>query len=193
MTQGFGENVELYKMFGMTGGHNGEDYVAPHGTILFALEDGIIIQEREEKDGWGRHIRLLSDHEEDGKRREWIYAHNSKHLVKVGDHVKRGQPIARMGNSGFVVSGKTPFWKNNPYRGTHLHLGLRMVKIDQNGWSYPGSDVYINVLNYNNGHKGAVPFRSLIESTYEPLEEQVETGQLAIVSLLKKLVSKLTS
>ena len=28
------------------------------------------------------------------------YGHNSKHLVKVGDHVKRGQMIALVGNTG---------------------------------------------------------------------------------------------
>ncbi len=51
--------------------------------------------------------------------------------VKVGDIVRRGKPLAQMGNSGFVKSGgiivplKTRYKK--PYKGVHTH---RTFKID---------------------------------------------------------------
>jgi hypothetical protein len=48
-----------------------------------------------------------------------------------------------MGNTGFVVSGNTPYWEVNPYAGTHVHFGLRLYKDGQ-------------VQNYDNGFKGSI-------------------------------------
>lgn len=151
MTQEFGVNPKLYKPLDMDG-HNGIDLVRPHGEHMFAVENGTVVDVKDTPEGYGKHLRIIST---DG-RREWTYGHCSEIWVKQNQVVKAGQFVARMGNTGFVVSGNTPFWGHNPYAGTHLHLGLRRTRPDVNGWSYPGSTYKFMVLNYENGYKGSV-------------------------------------
>lgn len=50
------------------------------------------------------------------------YMHLNTVLVKEGQTVARGQKIATMGNSGFVVP--TPAYGSNSYAGTHLDFGV---------------------------------------------------------------------
>ena len=50
------------------------------------------------------------------------YMHLATVLVKPGQIVSRGQKIATMGNTGYVVP--TPAWDSNSYAGTHLDFGV---------------------------------------------------------------------
>lgn len=50
------------------------------------------------------------------------YMHLNTVLVKKGQTVSRGQKIATMGNTGFVVP--TPAYGSNSYAGTHLDFGV---------------------------------------------------------------------
>ena len=94
-----------------------------------------------------------------GERVEKIEYNDKVYCVTVENHIiyvrRNGRPMW-CHNTGFVVSGNTPFWGHNPYAGTHLHLGLRRTRLDGNGWSYPGSTLKFMVLNYENGFKGSV-------------------------------------
>jgi len=170
ITQWFGENPQLYARFGING-HNGVDIVRPHGDPLYAIESGTVVSVKNDPHGFGKHLRFISkETDSKGYRREWTYGHNSKNYVKVGDVVFTGQHIADIGNTGFVVSNSTGngFWKINPFAGTHLHLGLRLVREHKNGWSYEGSPIKLDVINYQNGYKGAIdprPFLEKIKST----------------------------
>lgn len=161
ITQYFGENPALYKMWGFGNGHNGIDIVSYKGSPLVAVEDGEIISVKNDPKGFGKHVRLLSED------REWTYGHCDSILVKVGQKVKEGDVIATMGNTGFVVStaATQTWWGDAPdEQGTHCHFGLRIVKRDPKGWSYNGSKVKISVQNYENGSKGAIdplPFITL--------------------------------
>lgn len=165
VTQFFGENPALYAQFGIDG-HNGIDLVRPHGEPLYAIEDSIVIGVENNPLGYGKNVRLIAKKKNSkGYYNQWVYGHNHENLVKVGDEVKEGDVIATMGNTGFTVSGSTPYWNMNPYAGTHLHLGLRQVKLDPKGFSYPGSDVKIKVVNYSNGYKGSIdPVPYLVET-----------------------------
>jgi hypothetical protein len=69
--------------------------------------------------------------------------------------------IAKTGNAGFVVSGATPYWKHNPYAGTHLHPGKRY----HGAWSGTGPYTHIGgslrttgPLDYYKGFFGSVDF-----------------------------------
>jgi len=160
VTQWFGENPKLYAMHDLAG-HNGIDIVAYHGCPLLAVEDGIVLEVKDTPEGYGRYVRFLSED------REWTYGHCDTISVKVGDVIKEGQQIATMGNTGFVVTQDYAkiWWGDAPNQyGTHLHLGLRIVKRSKSGWNYPGSDIRIVTQNYNNGYKGGVdprPYLSL--------------------------------
>jgi murein DD-endopeptidase MepM/ murein hydrolase activator NlpD len=185
ITQYFGENPTLYARWGLKA-HNGIDIVAAHGTDLLAVEDATVIDVKLSPDGYGKHIRLLSDRHVSNLYRQWVYGHCSVITAKVGDKVKAGDKIAEMGNTGFVVSGANPYWKYNPYAGTHLHLGLRLVHLNPQGYHYPGSDIRMKVDNYENGYKGAVNPAPYFENTTNKRQQL-----LTIVSLLKTLLSLL--
>jgi len=191
VTQWFAENPALYAHMGLQG-HNGADLVRPHGEDMYAIEDGEVVEVKEDAGGFGKHLRFVSDKaNRRGFYHEWTYGHNSENLVKVGDKVKAGDLIARMGNTGFVVSGATPFWKSNPFAGTHLHLGLREVKKTRsNAWRYPNSKMWLSVVNYGNGYKGAIdPYPVLANLSEE--EEYTRSQLLTIASLANTLLSLL--
>jgi murein DD-endopeptidase MepM/ murein hydrolase activator NlpD len=183
ITQYFGENKKLYSNAvcfngDCLQGHNGWDIVRAWGTPIMAVESGIVVNVKNDPDGFGKHVTILSD------EREWTYGHLSEIAAWLGQRVEAGKIIGKMGNTGFVVSGPTPFWNFNPYAGTHLHLGLRMVSRTKapNVTYQSGNTAY--VLNYRNGFFGAVspntddfdltgtpePTRPSIELTIQSLE-----------------------
>lgn len=195
ITQWFGENPHLYARFELKG-HNGIDIVRPHGEVMYAIEDAIVVDAKEEPDGFGKHVRIVGNIKNDrGYYHQWTYGHCSHLLVKQGDTVKAGQAIALMGNTGFVVSGATPFWNANPYAGTHLHLGLREVKRPTTGgWKYPGSDVRISVVNSSNGYKGAINPVNALWGADDPVTADVwRQSALTVISLARTVINLLKS
>lgn len=196
VSQWFAENVALYKNLGigLEEGHNGIDIVAPWGTPIYAVEDGIVADVKNSTTGYGKYCRILSN------GNEWTYGHASENLVTIGQVVKAGDMIQKMGNTGFVVSGPTPYWKYNPYAGTHLHLGLRKYKESPvYGWAY-SKEAYdkgvpkVEILNYDNGYLGSVDFRDMLETTQptSPTEEDPEVIkglQLTIISLMTQIIN----
>ena len=189
VTQWFGENKVLYSRWGLDG-HNGIDIVAPHGTPLLAVEDGIIVSVKLSPDGFGKHVRLRSTKKYQGKYRCWVYGHCSEILVTEKQKVKAGDTIALMGNTGFVVSGANPWWKTNPYAGTHLHLGMRYLIPDEKGWKYPGDTIRYEVDNYDNGVKGAVNFQFLLEPEVPQVNKDMWQQLLTIQSIINSLKVK---
>lgn len=189
ITQFFGENPSLYAKMDMKG-HNGIDLVAEHGTLMLAVEAGKIVEVKNDPNGYGKHVRFITSRSYNGLNLVWTYGHCDDILVEVGMSVKEGEPIATMGNTGFVVSGKTPFWSFNPYAGTHLHLGCRLVEKSAYGWSYPGSNVKIRVPDYENGYKGAVdplPYFN-IKTTPDVANLEAQVSLLTkVLELLKQL------
>lgn len=87
--------------------HEGLDVGAPIGTPVIAPADGII-KVAGKNPGFGYYVEI--DH---GYGVETLYAHNSKLHVKKGQLVKRGDLIARVGNTGLST-------------GPHLHYEVRV-------------------------------------------------------------------
>lgn len=154
VTQWYAQNPKLYESMGLKG-HNGIDIVRPWGEHLYAVEGGVVCDLKDDPSGYGMHVRILSTVKARGEYREWTYGHLSHINVKLGEKVAEGQYIGNMGNTGFVVSGSTPYWGSNPYAGTHLHLGCRDIIGSSTGWKYPyeGSPK-VRVVDYENGYKG---------------------------------------
>lgn len=167
VTQYFGTNKELYSkavctVSGCLQGHNGWDIVAPHGTPIKAVMGGKVVEVKDNPNGYGKHVRLLCDtYDGTPGKHEWVYGHLHRIDVVLGQTVARGTQIGLMGNTGFVVSGATPYWATNPYAGTHLHLGVRcFIPWDGTGtynFSYPSGDKG-TIKDYNNGYFGALNF-----------------------------------
>jgi len=74
--------------------HEGWDIAARTGAPVRATADGVVVVEGREY-GYGNMVEI--DH---GYGLVTRYGHNSKHLVKVGDKVKRGQVVSLVGNTG---------------------------------------------------------------------------------------------
>jgi murein DD-endopeptidase MepM/ murein hydrolase activator NlpD len=97
----------ILSVFGTEAGgvHNdGINIAAPQGTTVSAAESGTVAYAGNELRGFGN---LLLIKHADG----WVtaYAHNEVLLVKKDQKIRRGQPIARVGNSGGVNPAQLHF------------------------------------------------------------------------------------
>jgi hypothetical protein len=79
--------------------HEGIDLTAPRGTKIYATADGEVLQAGYRTGGFGK--KVLIDH---GYGYRTLYGHCDEILVEVGQEVKRGEVIARVGNSGLSQS-----------------------------------------------------------------------------------------
>ncbi|GAB4318794.1 MAG: M23 family metallopeptidase [Bacteroidales bacterium] len=75
--------------------HPGIDFSAPVGTEIYATGDGVVKAIYNSRRGYGNH--LVIDH---GYGYETMYAHVHEFKVRKGEHVRRGQLIATVGNTG---------------------------------------------------------------------------------------------
>jgi murein DD-endopeptidase MepM/ murein hydrolase activator NlpD len=93
--------------------HEGVDYMVPEGTSIHASAGGMVVY-ADTHPQYGNMIEI--DH---GNQVITRYAHASKLLVKVGDVVRRGREIAKVGSTGRST-------------GNHLHFEVRYKGIAQN-------------------------------------------------------------
>lgn len=104
IASGFGNRMHPKKKVIMH--HNGVDIAAPKGTEVYAVADGVV-DFAEFQDNWGNKIVLI--HEQNFSS---IYGQLSEILIKKRMHVKSGQLIGRVGDSGLSTA-------------PHLHFELR--------------------------------------------------------------------
>lgn len=109
ISQGFGENAEVYKSVGQDG-HNGIDYPAPEGTVVAPAAPGRVIYAG---DGSGHPLlgsasgnAVLVEHEGGYLTG---YAHLRQIWTKTGAEVDRGSVLGCVGMTGFAS-------------GPHLHF-----------------------------------------------------------------------
>jgi len=93
--------------------HTGLDFPAEIGTQIVAAAGGMVVS-TERHPSYGNLVEI--DH---GNGLLTRYAHTSHVLVKTGDLVKRGQPVAQVGNSGRST-------------GPHLHFEVLVEGVPQN-------------------------------------------------------------
>ncbi len=74
--------------------HHGVDIAAPHGTLVRAAGGGVVAFAG--MDSVFGHVVIINH----GGGLETLYGHNSRLLVGVGDSVRAGQEIARVGSTG---------------------------------------------------------------------------------------------
>ena len=102
-TQGMYTSSYGYRISPFTGTrtmHTGMDLSAPVGTPVRASADGIVTK-IENDPGYGK-VLVISH----GYGFSTLYGHNSQILVKVGQKVKRGDEISKVGNTGGKAVGE---------------------------------------------------------------------------------------
>ena len=119
ITSGFG----MRTLFGVTKGHKGIDISGPniHGKPIVASMSGTVIVAKNTYTpgrSYGKYVMI--DH---GGGRVTLYGHCSSLDVKVGQKVKQGQTIARVGSTGNTT-------------GPHLHFEIRINGTPQNPLKY---------------------------------------------------------
>lgn len=92
----------LHPVTGVVRPHNGIDYAASTGTPVMSSGDGKVVASTYNNLN-GNYVFI-----QHGERYVTKYLHLSKRLVKIGDRVKQGQVIGRVGATGRVT-------------GAHLH------------------------------------------------------------------------
>lgn len=92
--------------------HEGLDLAAPEGTPVLAAHDGTVVLETDSWGGYGKVIVVR------GEKLMTVYGHNSVNYVRKGARVRRGQQIAKVGQTGDAS-------------GPHLHFETRIL--DESG------------------------------------------------------------
>ena len=125
------------------GGHRNQlayDFETPVGTQVIATRSGLVMKIRSDlpDDGKqpesGQHNHIMIKHD-DGTVAFYAHLKKDSILVKVGERVSHGQPIAKSGNSG------------NTQGLPHLHFGVYQT------WpAKEGFDVPVNFSNAEGTH-----------------------------------------
>jgi murein DD-endopeptidase MepM/ murein hydrolase activator NlpD len=86
------------------GPNDGINILVPRGTEVHAAESGVVTYAGDDVKGYGNLVIIR--HPEG-----WItaYAHNDSLMVKSGENVRRGQVIAKAGNTGSVAQPQLHF------------------------------------------------------------------------------------
>ncbi len=93
LLSGFGYRLHpIHKIRKM---HAGIDFSARQGTPIQATGDGKVVKVAHSKSGYGRHV--IIDH---GYGYKSLYGHMSVIDVKVGQKIKKGQELGKVGSTG---------------------------------------------------------------------------------------------
>ena len=107
----------IHPVLGIKKLHTGIDIPAPTGTPTVAVSSGTVIYSGVQG-SYGNTVMIQHDN-----GLVSLYAHNSSLVVKVGDKVKKGQVVAKIGSTGRST-------------GPHLHFEIRVNGTAQNPLNY---------------------------------------------------------
>lgn len=119
LTSSFGRRRSPIDEEGPAEFHAGLDIANSKGTLILATADGVV-----RKAGWARGYGqvILIRHD---KRFSTLFGHTAKLLVKEGQKVERGQPIALMGSTGRSTGSHLHYevWKDGRTVDPRRYLG----------------------------------------------------------------------
>ncbi len=106
------------------------DFILPEGTKLLAVRSGIVVDIKiDSKEGGAdpkyndiKYMNYITIKHSNGEFSQYVHLKHNGALVKVGEKVKQGQPIAISGNTGFST---TP----------HLHFHIFKLNNSEIGWN----------------------------------------------------------
>ncbi|WP_190332261.1 M23 family metallopeptidase [Vibrio sp. S17_S38] len=101
--------VRIHPITGQSKRHLGMDLTCPNGGTVYATADGVVELTRPSNQGYGNLIKIRH-----GFGFMSMYAHLQRFLVKTGQFIEKGDPIALCGNTGSST-------------GPHLHYEIRFL------------------------------------------------------------------
>ena len=123
--------------------HNAIDIYVGWGSPVYAGNNGTVVTavggcvRGDTRCNGGRGNYIIINHNIGNYYTE--YMHLAYINVKPGQTVNRGQTIAAMGNTGYVIPARTP---SNPYGGTHLHFCLFVGESNRGGYAINPMGLY---------------------------------------------------
>ena len=130
-TSGYGVRSDPFR--GAAAMHPGIDLAGPMGTPIYATAEGTVLRAGWNSGGYGNLVEI--DH---GRGIATRYGHLSQILIHAGDHITRGQLIARMGSTGRST-------------GSHLHYEVRIDGRPVNPIPFMKSTDYLIAMQKNAG------------------------------------------
>ena len=130
-TSGYGVRSDPFR--GAAAMHAGIDLAGPIGTPIYATADGVVSDAGYNNGGYGNLVKI--NH---GRGIETRYGHLSAILVSPGQHIVRGQQIARMGSTGRST-------------GSHLHYEGRIDGRAVNPIPFMKSTDYLLAMQKSDG------------------------------------------
>ena len=124
--------------------HQGIDIAGDNGQLILAAADGKVLEATVEK-CWGPTIAIDHGKGLDGNKIIALYGHLGEMLVTANEQVKRGQPIASLGNNQNI------FECIGGIRHLHFQIG-RKYRATKNNWAYWGWGYFLK-----DGSKGVNP------------------------------------
>ncbi|MDD2292737.1 MAG: M23 family metallopeptidase [Bacteroidales bacterium] len=121
LSSSFGYRTDPFTGFAKM--HTGIDISGPNSEPIYATGDGIVVDVSYNFFGYGNNV--IIDHGFGYKTR---YAHLKEATVKLGQMVKRGEQIGKMGSTGRS-------------KGTHLHYEVIYKDRPINPWNYFNNDM----------------------------------------------------
>lgn len=112
----YGDTWGAGRSYGGERKHEGTDLMAPEGTPIRSVSEGQVVSKGwNTLGGWRLSIR-----DEQHPQMIYYYAHLSKYAegLEKGDHVKKGEIIGYVGDSGYGPEGTTGQFA------PHLHFGI---------------------------------------------------------------------
>ncbi|WP_421806483.1 M23 family metallopeptidase [Flagellimonas sp.] len=89
--------------------HSGVDMAHPTGTPVHAILDGKVVRAETAQPGstlerYGQFVVISHDPFDEVELHQTVYLHLSETLVKVGDEIKQGDVIGKVGNTGVNIN-----------------------------------------------------------------------------------------
>lgn len=155
------------------------DYSARPDPTIYAPEDGVIDSYQQRGSGTSDAGLALRMRGANGLHQ---FAHTEKSLVKVGQSVKRGQPIAIMGHTGYTIPAGPA--------GRHCHWWI----LQGNTYYYPPNlinQAFIKLNESNEGGDMPIPDADNYYSRYgQRLAMQVRGRELSREEFRKYIVGR---
>jgi beta-lactamase class D len=145
------------------------DFVMPNGTQILAARAGRVAEVKDAWDGIGLNSNFISIEHEDGQRSMYAHIRFNGSLVKVGESVNQGQPVALSGMVGQTVFPHVHFYVMNKEETLSIPISFADV---------PGGVPFAGHF-YTSGNVSRLNFQSLFRDRDVCfVMKQISTGQI---------------